>query len=138
MKNLLKYQKSVTQVYRKCILGTSTIKHTNYKHPSKHEPKILNDCLQLTTIDFEEEKFYVCNCPFKILKAPVISLPPNAPNQTMRDNHPNSTIMMSPKLSLPTSFYKVYMSLKKFWGIYVQIKVHWNKNYNTHGFSSFN
>ena len=42
-------KKSVTQVYRKYKLGTSIVKHTNYKHPSKHEPKILNDCLLLTT-----------------------------------------------------------------------------------------
>ena len=39
-------KKSVTQVYRKYTLGTRTIKHTNYKHPSKNEQeKKLNDCL---------------------------------------------------------------------------------------------
>ena len=34
---------------------------------------------------------------------PVIPLPPNAPHQTMRDNHSNSTIPMPPKISMPTS-----------------------------------
>ena len=33
---------------------------------------------------------------------PVIPLPPNAPHQTTRDNHPNSTILMPPRLSFPT------------------------------------
>ena len=34
---------------------------------------------------------------------PIISLLPNAPHQTMGHNHPNSSIPMLPKLSLPTN-----------------------------------
>ena len=40
---------------------------------------------------------------FWILEVPVISLPPKAHHQTMRDHHPNSTILMPSKLPLPTS-----------------------------------
>ena len=36
------------------------------------------------------------------VKTPVVSLLPNAPHQTMRDSHPDNTIMMVTKISLQT------------------------------------
>ena len=72
---------------------------------NNHEKKRKNDnlTLQPSPVESWKGKFEIWNWFLQVLKMPVIPLLPNAPHQTVRDSHPNSTIPMSPKLSLLAS-----------------------------------
>ena len=84
--------------------GTKTIKYASYKHPSNHKPKKIK---WPPTIDIQSNSV-LKNKSFKsaiILLGSSkhwLFLPPNAPHQTMRNSHPDNTIMMMTKFSLPT------------------------------------
>ena len=92
--------------YRSKHQEQKQIKCIKYKSPWNYGPKKKNE--SLTPQPNPKESLRKKNLRSetnlsKSSKMPVIPLLPNAPHQTMGHSHPNSSIPMPPKLSLPTS-----------------------------------
>ena len=92
----LRYFIQIIKLYTTYTARIITIKYIRYIHPSNHRLKKYNGFKWHPIIQCsKEEKFKITYCPFWILKAPVVSLLPNALHQAMRDNHPNNNIAMT-------------------------------------------
>ena len=92
--------------YRSKHQEQKQIKCIKYKSPWNYGPKKKNESLTLQPNPKESLRKKNLRSETNLSKSskmPVIPLLPNAPHQTMGHSHPNSSIPMPPKLSLPTS-----------------------------------